>query len=342
MYYDSGQINELAETLSVKDYLESNYEPARVDSNGTWFHSFLVRDTDASLLAYSDGRFYDFSQGVGGNLITLFIDELGMSFSDAADKIVKMCGGVSLSPAYRSASLNYFKKLAKKDDKSLRQGNRVKERVYKSLDWYYSTFTEQNPLEWVNEGMSLGQLKRYNVRANRQNIVIPVYDENDVFVTAKCRVRLPEDKRKKLGIKKWQYCSPLGTMTWFGGMHENLEAIKQKQSAIIFESTKSCIKTASYSSAPIYNTLSLESSSLNESQLRIAISLHCRSITFALDNDKSLDFLVKQPTVQMLKRFASVYAVIDKTGTLGEKDSIADMDEDDFYKVCKAGIVRLT
>ena len=97
-------------------------------------------------------------------------------------------------------------------------------------------------------------------------------------------------------------------------MKESLPYIKEKNEIIIFEGLKSVLKLWSWGKQ--LNAVSSETSVLTIEQIKIILSMGIKNVVIAYDNDVGL-YEIKNK-MQILRRFANVFAVIDSRKILSE------------------------
>ena len=190
---------------------------------------------------------------------------------------------------------------------------------------YYDQFEippEGEPKIWLAEGIKPEMIAKYRIRLDRNSnrIMYPVYDNDDNLIAAKGRTMF--QNYKLLGISKYINTKPVGTTDYFQGMHENREAVIQKNEAIIFEGIKSVMLADGYGYP---NCIAAETSFINDAQARILIKLGIRDAVIAFDKDVTTDKL--KPSLDKLKNWMNVYVVKDKNGFLVDKSSPVDMGE---------------
>ena len=124
----------------------------------------------------------------------------------------------------------------------------------------------------------------------------------------------------------------VGVLDYFQGYQQALPEIKNRKFVIIFEGIKSCIKAWSWG---IKNTVASETSKLSDGQLQLLIKTGIPEVIIAWDKDQKYSNIIKDPKIQMLKKFAKVTIVRDTKDYLDEKDSPTDKGEKIFRELLK-------
>lgn len=170
-------------------------------------------------------------------------------------------------------------------------------------DWHKS-LTEYNPSimncfsrnkkylkVWEKEGISFDAMDKFGIKFDmiRNRMVIPIYDDNGVFVGAKVRNFNQEDiengrKYMPLIHNNEIYTYDKGKILY--GLNFNKKNIKNAKRAIIFESEKSTIL---YESLYVGNkAVSIGGSNISIYQAELLKQYKVETVVLALDNDYSL------------------------------------------------------
>lgn len=325
--YSSEELNQMANRLDLFSIVCQHQQCVKRQGRNYFFHCNNNPDSDASLVVDRENNFFKcFSCGASGNLISYYMAELGYTFKEAAEEVVRLSGGT-----YRQKPtpdclkvLNRYKRLTAPHTEPT--SNRVYGDFYR--DYEYKFDGSQMPQEWIDEGISEKVMREFDVRIDRysERIVYPLYDADNRFITAKGRTRLKDFK--KLGIPKYISYTKIGTVDFFVGYRENSQAILQNSSVIIFEGVKSVMKAKDYGCGIC---VASETSHLNEYQIKLLLRSHIKSVTVAYDKDKTYQDVV--PQLQMLRRFTNCYVILDRENLLGEKMSPVDNGKDVFRRL---------
>ena len=170
-------------------------------------------------------------------------------------------------------------------------------------DWHKS-LTEYNPSimncfsrnkkylkVWEKEGISFDAMDKFGIKFDmiRNRMVIPIYDDKEVFVGAKVRNFNQEDiengrKYMPLIHNNEIYTYDKGKILY--GLNFNKKNIKNAKRAIIFESEKSTIL---YESLYVGNkAVSIGGSNISIYQTELLKQYKVETVVLALDNDYSL------------------------------------------------------
>lgn len=327
MKYSQEKLNELAEKIDIVELIGQTEELHRKGQNYFCCCPFHKNDDTPSLCIYPEtNKWYCFGCGAGSNVYDWIRKKHNLSFIESVDR-VKDITGSNINMYEESESVNLLRKLKKikqgKDDKVQRE----------TLDFqadYLDKFSDELPEEWLAEDMTEEALKTYNIRIdhNANRIVYPVFDSNNNFIGVKGRTRIKA--YKELGLSKYMNYQKINTVDYFQGWQQALPEIKNRKSVIIFEGIKSCIKAWGWG---IRNTIAAETSKLSDGQLKLLIKNGFPVVNLAFDSDIKMSIIVRDPKIQMLKRFSNVYVITDTKGMLGEKMSPVDKGEAIFREL---------
>lgn len=315
--YDYDQLNELCNKISLLEYAEKSYEFKKI--GGHYFCSCPKHsDSSPSLCISTDvNLFYCFSCHRKGNLINWLMEYEDLNFYDAVQKVINLTGA-DINQFHTSESIKFFKmfnKLYLKDAKH----DTNKRTILDIEKDYNQKYSDEVPSEWIAEGISEEELKKYNIRIDHSSnrIVYPVFSNNDELISIKGRTRF--ENYKQLKIMKYMNYNPIGKLDFFQGMQQARNYIEESDEIIIVEGIKSVMKIDGWG---FHNIVSSETSTLNEFQIELLIKMHIKNVVIAFDKDVSLKKI--KDCISMLKRFTNVYVVYDKTDLLDEKDSPCD------------------
>lgn len=314
--YDTDELNRLAKTISLKDYIEQAQPYSKRMGSTFYYHCNNRPDHTASLAVNAEENYFTcFSCGCKGNLLSYMIGEEGISFQEASKRILQMSGG-AIKQKVTANSLSYFKKIRSKSLKPKRTD--IDGREYGDIV-QYNHFSEETPKEWVDEGIKPDVMKLFNIRIDNltNRIVYPVHDNNGRFICAKGRTRYED--YKALGITKYINYHKLGGIDFLAGLEVTKPEIVKQGKIILFEGIKSVMKA--YGWGYTYCGAA-ETSSINDAQLKLLISLRVKEVTFAFDKGTDIHELDKK--IAILKRFMSVYTVNTSSDLLFDKDAPVD------------------
>lgn len=318
------EIEELVQSVDIVDYISQFVELEERNGEYWGLSPFKDEKTPSFSVKRDPPFFYDFSSGLGGNLVVFIKQYNGCSSADAIREIERYAGVEpgSINTRQRLSVVGVMKRFSK-------ASKQVKESKVKELpDNYMSRYEKrQDKLQaWIDEGISMDSLERFDVRydAFSDRIVYPIRNFAGKIVNVGGRTLDPEWKPK--GLKKYCYFFSWGTMDTIYGVFENMKSILEKKEVILFEGCKSVLIADSNG---IKNTGAILTSHLNVNQLKILIKLGCR-VVFALDNDVDI---MRDKNIEKLRRYITVEYLYDNEHMLGPKDSPVDCGIETFLEL---------
>lgn len=318
MKYSQEALEELAEKVDLFDYVSHTLDFVKHSGN-TYFAicPFHNEDTASFALNTNENFFHCFGCGRSGNIFTWIMMTEGLTFDQAVKKVINMTGS-DIQYYIESETMSFYKLLNRlnRPDKNHLVNNR------KILDIetdYNQKYLNEVPQEWLDEGISAEEMKKYEIRIDpcSNRIVYPVRDANFNFIAVKGRTMYKDFKT--LGIMKYMNYHKIGILNYFTCAMQADEYIKETQEIIIVEGIKSVMKLDQWG---FHNTVSAETSKLNEYQIELLIRMKVRDVVIAFDKDVQMKKI--RECTELLKRFANVYVVYDKWGLLKDKDSPCD------------------
>lgn len=329
--YDWDQINEIANKLDIVDVIERYQEPAKQSGDRMLFHCCVNNDSTPSLTVNLSQNYYKcFSCGSGGNALSYLIKERKMHYKNAVGTILEMAGRDETTPIIVSDGVKFFKKM-KGRVCSPQYSN--PERVYKNYSEYIK-YTKEAPEEWVQEGIDPKVMDLFDVRIDTDSnrIVYPLYDSNGKFIAAKGRTRFAQ--YKLLGIPKYMSYSKIGICDFFAGMEVTKPFITENKKIIITEGIKSVYKLFGWG---YKYCAAAETSSINEYQIKLLISMGLEEAIIAFDADKEVKKIAEN--LNILKSFIKVSIVTNKYNLLQNKDSPVDRGREVFEELMSNRII---
>lgn len=321
--YDWDKINEIANNnVDILSVVETYQDPVKTSGSEVAFHCCNNRDSDPSLFVNTNQNFFKcFSCGNGGNALTYLIKEQKLPYKNAVETICQFAGIDKLTPTATPDGVKFFRQMKLR---TCTDRYHNPERVYMDHSEYLR-YAKECPEEWVEEGIDPEVMDLFDVRIDRKSnrIVYPVYDADGNFITAKGRTRY--QNYKVLGIAKYINYTKIGTIDFFAGMEITKPYILQSKRIILTEGIKSVYKLFGWG---YRNCAAAETSSLNEYQIRLLISMKLEEVVIAFDADKNIGHM--DESVNMLKRFTRVTVVKNRNNLLGEKDAPVDKGRDVF------------
>lgn len=309
------EIDEILEKVDILEYIQQYCDLEKRSDGEYWGLSpFKEEKTPSFSVNAEKQKFYDFSSGMGGNLISFIMKYDDCSFIEALNKLKKYAniterGGVST----RLESV----KIAKKFKHKAHEKKELKSTILPDNYMERYEFNTAKLQVWVDEGIGFDTMRKFDVCYDpfSDRIVFPIknYVGNIINVCG----RTLNDDYKVMGIRKYTYFKPLGFLNTLYGFSDNKDSIIEKQEIIIFEGAKSVMKASEWS---INNTCALCTSHLNSQQLLFLIKLGVR-VVFALDEDVDIS---KDANISKLKRYVAIEVVKNFDNLLSEKMSPVD------------------
>lgn len=318
-------LSELIESIDILDYISQYTE--FTEKNGEYWALSPFKDekTPSFSVRRETHSFYDFSSGIGGNVLTFvrYYDKCG--YAEAIEKLKKFSGVDAKTTIHRKWSIT---EVAKRFSPPKQTPKQVKRTTVLSEDYITRYEKRADKLAvWEQEGISQASLNKFQVRYDSfsDRLVYPIRDLDGKIVNIGGRI-LDKDWKVK-GLRKYTYFHGWnGGMQVIYGLFENIEEIQQRQEVILFEGAKSVILADTWG---IHNTGAILTSHLNQSQMKLLIGLGCR-VVFALDKDVSIR---SDHNIKRLKQFVNTEYIWDDAGLLGEKDSPVDKGPDVWKKL---------
>lgn len=307
-------LSELVDSVDILEYI-SQFTEFEEKNGEYWALSPLKEEETPSFSVNKEmNRFYDFSSGNGGNILSFIKNYYHCGNSKAADILRKYAGekGCTASKQKMEAS-----KVAKKFAPKKKQVKTSKAIILP--DDYMSRYQNRDDkLElWRSEGISDFSMRRFQVFYDdfSDRIVYPIRNVDGKIINVSGRT--VDEHWKEKGLRKYTYFKPLGILDTLYGLAENREYIILKNEVIIFEGAKSVMLADSWG---IRNAVALLTCHMNPYQLKILAQLGCR-VVFALDKGVNIR---EDDNIKRLKRFVRVEYIWDKDDLLEEKMSPVD------------------
>lgn len=312
-------IRELVEAADIVAYIGQYTELEQKSDGDYWgLTPFQFEKTPSFSVDPSSNRWYDFSTGCGGDLLTFIQKYHNCSFTKALE-LLQQFVGLDAESVVRSAGHLEVSQIIRQ----LANVNKKQEKICtaKELpDDYMDRFMwdSQKLSAWIDEGISEKVLFDYGVRYDpyTDSIVYPVWNESGKIFTVGMRTLKPN--YKELKIPKYIYSNPIGAMPVVYAYRKNIEAIKNAGRIILFEGAKSVMKTATYYGSS--NATALLTSHVNDNQFKLLVKTGVPCV-FALDSDVRP---WEDKNIQRLTRFCKVEMVLNRDGLLGAKESPVD------------------
>lgn len=308
------ELSNLIESVDILEYLSQYTE--FTEKNGEYWALSPLKDenTPSFSVRKETNTFYDFSSGIGGNVLTFirYHDHLG--YREAIAKLQEYAGfnGV-VTPHKKIAATEIAKRFATpkkshKEGKSTILPDDYMERYEKR---------EDKLAAWMAEGISRTSLDRFQVYYDSfsDRLVYPIRNLDGKIINVGGRTLDKQWKEK--GLRKYTYFMSWGELNTLYGLAENMAEIQKKKEIILFEGAKSVMLADTWG---IKNTGAILTSHLNPNQMKILAKLGC-NVVFALDKE----VVVRDDyNIRRLKQFVKVQYLWDKDNLLSDKDAPVD------------------
>lgn len=324
---------EVADILSAIDMIEYISQYCELEEKGGeyWALSpFKEEKTPSFSVNREKGFWYDFSAGVGGNLIDFVMRYHGVELIPAIN-MLRIYAGISEEEANVITRMT-ASKIARKyrhTEKTLKTPNSM----VLAKDYMDRYELRRDKLElWTREGISWEAIERFQVRYDSfdNRIVYPVRNYNGDIISVCGRTCDPDFKQKH--IRKYTYFQSLGSIDTIYGYSDNKSAVLSRKEIILFEGAKSVLMAYGWG---VQNTGALLTSHLSQHQFRFLVKLssfHGVRIIFALDADVDV---TQDENIMRLSKYARVSWIRNFDNLLGEKDSPVDKGIDTFRTLYK-------
>ena len=317
MRYAQEKLDEMANKIDLLEYASRTVDFVK-HSGSTHYAICPFHDEKTASLAVNedDQYFHCFGCGRSGRIYKWIQWTENLTFDEAVQKVASITG-TNPQEYTESESVSFLKMMNRLSKPP--QHNEFNRTILDIDKDYYQRFTDEIPQEWIDEGISEEEIKKYEIRIDptSNRIVYPVYDSNFNLIGVKGRTRF--HNFKALRIVKYMNYYPLGGVDFFQGMKQAVDSVKETGQIIIVEGIKSIMKLDEWG---YHNVVSAETSFLNEYQIELLIRMMVKDIVIAFDQDVELKKIYE--CTRLLKKFANVYAVYDKWRLLKEKDSPCD------------------
>lgn len=317
------ELSELIESVDILDYI-SQYTDFTEKNGEYWALSPLKDENTPSFSVRKEtNSFFDFSSGIGGNVLTFIRYYDKCSMAEAVEKLKKYSGfNGKVSSRKRLAAIEVAKRFAPPRNTAKKAKGTV------LPDDYMERYEKRDDklAVWEHEGISRASIDKFSVYYDSfsDRLVYPIRSPDGKIVNIGGRTLDPHWKEK--GLRKYTYFMSWGELKTIYGLAENRDAILQKREIILFEGCKSVLLADTYG---IHNTGAILTSHLNPNQMKLLAALGCR-VVFALDKDVCIR---DDHNIKRLKQFVNVQYLWDKDNLLGEKDSPVDRGQETWKKL---------
>ena len=332
MKYSQEALAEMAAKIDLLEYASHTVEFVRHYKNTHYAVCPFHHEKTASLAVNTDENFfYCFGCGKNGNIYNWIMETEGLSFDQAVKKVASLTNS-HFNEYTECESMSFYKQL-KKINSNTKTEKESKRTILDIEKDYNQKYSDEVPEEWIAEGISKDELKKYNIRIDHSSnrIVYPVFSNDGELISIKGRTRF--ENFKQLKIMKYMNYNPIGKLDFFQGMEQALKYIEESGEIIIVEGIKSVMKIDGFG---YHNIVSSETSALNEYQIELLIKMHIKNVVIAYDKDVNIKKI--RENVQLLKRFTNVYVIYDKANLLEDKDSPCDKGKEAWNKLYNSKI----
>lgn len=317
------ELSELIQSVDLLDYL-SQFTDFTEKNGEYWALSPLKEENTPSFsVRREENAFYDFSSGVGGNILTFIRHYYKCGYAEAIKKLKEYVG--FNGPIVPHSKLSAVE-VARRFSRPRKQGK--KGTAVPLPDDYMQRYEKRKDklAVWLAEGISEASMDRFQVYYDSFSgrIVYPIRSMDGKIINVGGRTLDPAWKEK--GLRKYTYFKSWGELNTIYGLAENMEFIREKREIILFEGCKSVLLADSWG---LHNTGAILTSHLNPNQMKILIQLGCR-VVFALDKDVNIR---DDHNIQRLKQFVRVEYVWDNGNLLNEKDAPVDQGKETWVKL---------
>lgn len=316
-------LSELIDSVDILEYI-SQFTEFEEKNGEYWALSPLKQEETPSFSVNTEiNRFYDFSSGKGGNVLSFIKAYNHCSDSKAADILRQYAGEKGVREVKRKMEAT---RVAQRFAPKKKHNKTSKAEILPDNYMNRYRWDAEKLSLWREEGISDDSMKRFSVAYDdfSDRIVYPIRNLDGKIINVSGRTI---DKRwKEKGLRKYTYFKPLGILDTIYGLSDNRSFVIASNEIILFEGAKSVMKADSWG---IRNTGAILTSHLNPYQLKILVKLGCK-VVFALD--KGVD-IREDDNIQRLKRYVEVEYIFDKDDLLEEKMSPVDAGEDVWKKL---------
>ncbi len=325
------EVSDIIEAVDIAEYI-SQYCDLEEKGGELWGLSPFKAEKTPSFSVNTQKKFwYDFSAGLGGNLIDFVMKYHDVQLIQAIKMLKEYAGiaeteGETVTRMTASRIARKYRHLAK----PLKPVN-ASALPNDYMDRY--EFRKDKLQVWADEGIPWEVMRKFGVRydAFDNRIVYPVRDYDGQIISV-CGRTCDLDYKTK-GIRKYTYFQSLGNLDTIYGFAENKSAVLSKKEIILFEGAKSVMKAYGWG---FDNAGALLTSHLSAHQFQFLLKLsswHGVRIVFALDAEVNI---TQDKNIMSLSRYAFIEWVRNSNNMLEEKDSPADKGREVFQTLYEA------
>lgn len=305
--YDEETLQHIRDNVNLLEYVEQQI-PLKKRSGDYYGHCPLhVDDTPSFSVNPHENKYYCFSCGRGGSIISFLMNYENMTYDEAIEKAARLAS-VDLSKMCRSQTMAFLKKMRSEKEKI---SVPYKHEIIPYSE--YERYGHGEATEWLEEGISQEVLDLFDVRIDeKQNrIVYPVCDIDGNLINIKGRTRFKN--YKDMRVKKYTNYYTVGVMDYFQSLNLTLPYIRERGEVIIFESVKSVMKAFGWG---YKHCVSAEKHTLTPEQIKLLVRLRA-DVVLAYDSDIDYYKTDVRRDIDRLKMVANVYIIEDRRNLLG-------------------------
>ena len=317
-------VDELLSKVDILEYISQYCELTKQNDGEWWGLSPLKEENTPSFSVNEEKqRFYDFSKGVGGNLINFIMEYHHVNFVTAVNMIKAYA---NITDDMVSQKRLETIKIAKKFQHKVVGVKEVQSNIVSDQYMNRFEFDKSKLKSWADEGISYDIMSRFDVKYDplSNRIVFPIKDFEGNIINICGRTLDPDYKEKRL--RKYTYFMPLGVLNTLYGFSDNRREIERKREIILFEGAKSVLLANGWG---IGNSCAVLTSHLNAHQFLFLAKLGVR-VVFALDKEINV---LQDSQIMKLSRYTTVEYIYDRNNLLKEKMSPVDNGQDIFMRL---------
>lgn len=187
----------------------------------------------------------------------------------------------------------------------------------------YDSGRKSITVDWLKQGIVYMAIEKFDIRISNDNsqILIPIKNTDGEIMGINKRTTRTAEEIKLIGIPKYQLTSGFNKSDYIYGLYENIDTIKEKGYAVIFEGCKSVLQRATMQDSTGLSTLG---HCISDRQAEILASLNLNEIVIAFDKDISKEEIEYNCYKLIDYGCKKVSYIYDSDNLLDSKDSPTD------------------
>lgn len=220
--------------------------------------------------------------------------------------------------------------------------NTLKQPIKTYNDNIFNIFQKKYYLGWINEGISIDSMIKYNIMYcdYNQQIIIPHYNSNNELIGIRARNLNPDIDIKYIPFYDGNILYNHSLSTNLYGLNQNKECIKRKRKVMIVESEKSVMQCDTMFQNDNFS-VAICGSNISIQQIKLLLDLNVNEIILALDRQfKELGDLESinwknhiMKIAQKILPYVKVSILWDDYNLLNYKDSPTDKGKETLLKL---------